>query len=104
MRKVKETGAKSVVGEHDLAIALNLALGPAPRQQFGHRTACAVHGLAQRHDHGSNFMVNVSEQQMWFWGVTPSYAFVAEPAWHQALASVSEGSQTTLGAYHRAWQ
>ena len=55
------------------------ALGTAVRQQFGHRTAGAAHGLAQRHDHGSNFMVNGFEQQMWFWGVTPSYAFVAEP-------------------------
>lgn len=25
-------------------------------------------------------------------------------AWQQALAGLSEGSQTTLGAYHRAWQ
>lgn len=31
-------------------------------------------------------------------------AFRADPAWHEALASVSEGSQTTLGAYHRPWQ
>lgn len=30
--------------------------------------------------------------------------FVADAAWHEALASVSEGSQTTLGAYHRPWQ
>lgn len=26
------------------------------------------------------------------------------PAWDAALASMSEGAQTTLGAYHRAWQ
>jgi O2-independent ubiquinone biosynthesis protein UbiU len=26
------------------------------------------------------------------------------PDWRDALAAVSEGSQTTLGAYHRAWQ
>ncbi|AQZ95160.1 peptidase U32 family protein [Halopseudomonas phragmitis] len=30
--------------------------------------------------------------------------FAVEAGWNQALASVSEGSQTTLGAYHRAWQ
>ena len=30
--------------------------------------------------------------------------FVVDPAWSQALAGMSEGSQTTLGAYHRAWQ
>lgn len=30
--------------------------------------------------------------------------FTVEPAWNQVLGNVSEGSQTTLGAYHRAWQ
>ncbi len=30
--------------------------------------------------------------------------FDVDPSWTKALASVSEGSQTTLGAYHRAWQ
>ncbi|MEH6387343.1 MAG: peptidase U32 family protein [Pseudomonas profundi] len=30
--------------------------------------------------------------------------YSVEPAWMQALDKVSEGSQTTLGAYHRAWQ
>ena len=31
-------------------------------------------------------------------------AFVAKPQWMQDLASVSEGTQTTLGAYNRPWQ
>ncbi len=30
--------------------------------------------------------------------------FTPDEAWLQGLASVSEGSQTTLGAYYRAWQ
>lgn len=30
--------------------------------------------------------------------------FQVEASWRQILAGVSEGSQTTLGAYHRAWQ
>lgn len=30
--------------------------------------------------------------------------FQVEPTWRQTLAGLSEGSQTTLGAYHRAWQ
>ena len=30
--------------------------------------------------------------------------FSVAPDWRAALAAVSEGSQTTLGAYHRAWQ
>ncbi|RLQ21059.1 U32 family peptidase [Seongchinamella sediminis] len=31
-------------------------------------------------------------------------SFRPEPRWMQALAGVSEGTQTTLGAYHRPWQ
>ncbi len=31
-------------------------------------------------------------------------SFVALPSWRAELAKVSEGSQTTLGAYHRPWQ
>ena len=30
--------------------------------------------------------------------------YTAQPAWHACLQKVSEGSQTTLGAYHRPWQ
>ena len=55
------------------------ALGMAVRQQFGQLVAGAARGLALRHDHGSNFMADVFQKQMRFWGVAPSYAFVAEP-------------------------
>jgi putative transposase len=55
------------------------ALGMAVRQQSGHLGAGAARGLALRHDHGSNFMSDVFQEQMKFWGVAPSYAFVAEP-------------------------
>lgn len=55
------------------------ALGMAVRQQFGHLGAGAARGLALRHDHGSNFMADVFQKQMKFWGVAPSYAFIAEP-------------------------
>jgi len=30
--------------------------------------------------------------------------FSVQPQWRSALATLSEGSQTTLGAYHRSWQ
>lgn len=30
--------------------------------------------------------------------------YQVKPAWDQALANVSEGTQTTLGAYYRKWQ
>jgi putative transposase len=55
------------------------ALGMAVRQQFGHLGAGAARGLALRHDHGSNFMAEVFQKQIKFWGLAPSYAFVAEP-------------------------
>ena len=51
----------------------------AVRQQFGHLGAGATRGLSLRHDHGSNFMADVFQKQMRFWGVAPSYAFVGEP-------------------------
>ncbi len=55
------------------------ALGMAVRQQFGHLCAGAARGLALRHDHGSNFMAEHFQQQVRFWGISPSYAFVGEP-------------------------
>jgi putative transposase len=55
------------------------ALGMAVRQQFGGLGAGAARGLALRHDHGSNFMAEVFQKQIRFWGISPSYAFVAEP-------------------------
>jgi putative transposase len=39
----------------------------------------AARGLALRHDHGSNFMADAFQKQAKFWGMAPSYAFVAEP-------------------------
>jgi putative transposase len=55
------------------------ALGMAVHQQFGHLGAGAARGLALRHDHGSNFMADVFQKQIRFWGMAPSYAFVGEP-------------------------
>lgn len=55
------------------------ALAMAVRQQFGHLSADAARGLALRHDHGSNFMAEHFQKQARFWGISPSYAFVAEP-------------------------
>ena len=53
--------------------------GMAVRQQFGHLSASIARGLSLRHDHGSNFMADVFQKQIRFWGLAPSYAFVAEP-------------------------
>jgi putative transposase len=67
------------VAKHGTRYEAVQALGMAVRQQFGHLGASAARGLALRHDHGSNFMADVFQKQMRFWGVAPSYAFVAEP-------------------------
>ena len=67
------------VAKHGTCYEAVQALGMAVRQQFGSLSAGAARGLALRHDHGSNFMADVFQKQMRFWGVAPSYAFVAEP-------------------------
>jgi transposase InsO family protein len=67
------------VAKHGTRSEAIQALGMAVRQQFGHLGAGAARGLALRHDHGSNFMADVFQKQIKFWGMAPSYAFVAEP-------------------------
>ncbi len=67
------------VAKHGSRYEAIQALGMAVRRQFGHLGAGAARGLALRHDHGSNFMSDVFQQQIKFWGMAPSYAFVAEP-------------------------
>ncbi len=67
------------VAKHGTRYEAVQALGMAVRQQFGHLGAGAARGLALRHDHGSNFMADMFQKQVRFWGMAPSYAFVAEP-------------------------
>src|SRR3712207_6712050 len=67
------------VAKHGSRYEAIQALGMAVWQQFGHLSAGAARGLALRHDHGSNFMADHFQQQIKFWGMAPSYAFVAEP-------------------------
>jgi transposase InsO family protein len=56
------------------------AVGMAVRRRFGHLGAGAARGIALRHDHGGNSMADVFQEQIRFWGMAPSYAFVGEPA------------------------
>lgn len=67
------------VAKHGTRFEAIQAVGMAVRQQFGHLGADAARGLALRHDHGSNFMSDTFQKQVRFWGMAPSYAFVAEP-------------------------
>ena len=55
------------------------AIGMAVRRVFGSLDAGPARGVAVRHDHGSAFMAEHFQNQIRFWGMAPSYAFVAEP-------------------------
>ena len=67
------------VAKHGTRFEAIQAVGMAVRQQFGQLGAGAARGLALRHDHGSAFMADAFQKQARFWGVAPSYAFIAEP-------------------------
>jgi putative transposase len=55
------------------------AVSMAVRNVFGHVNPSAARGVALRHDHGSAFLADHFHNQIRFWGMTPSYAFVSEP-------------------------
>src|SRR2546423_3977422 len=55
------------------------AVSMAVRKVFGHISPSAARGVALRHDHGSAFLAEHFHNQIRFWGMTPSYAFVREP-------------------------
>jgi putative transposase len=67
------------VAKHGTRFEAVQAVGMAVRQQFGHLGAGVARGLALRHDHGSAFMAEHFQNQIRFWGMAPSYAFVGEP-------------------------
>ena len=55
------------------------AAGMAVKRVRGALAAGAARGVLLRHDHGSAFMADHFQHQIRFWGLAPSYAFVAEP-------------------------
>ena len=57
------------------AAALALAVG----QVFGSVRADAARGVVVRHDHGSPFMSGHFQNQLRFFGMAPSFAFVRQP-------------------------
>jgi putative transposase len=54
------------------------AVGMAIKTVFGAVAAGIARGVALRHDHGSAFMADHFQNQIKFWGMAPSFAFVAE--------------------------
>jgi putative transposase len=55
------------------------AVGMAIKTEFNAVAAGIARGLALRHDHGSAFMADHFQNQIKFWGMAPSFAFVGEP-------------------------
>jgi putative transposase len=55
------------------------AAGMAVKRVSGALAAGAARGVTLRHDHGGAFMADHFQHQIRFWGLAPSYAFVAAP-------------------------
>lgn len=55
------------------------AVSMAIEGQFGALGADVARGLALRMDHGSRYLSDHFRNQLRYWGVTPSWAFVEEP-------------------------
>ena len=47
--------------------------------QFGHVGQDAARGLAVRMDHGSQYLSDHFQNQLTFWGIAPSFAFLEQP-------------------------
>jgi len=54
-------------------------ISQGPQSEFGSVAAGIGKGLKLRMDHGSQYTSDDFRDQIKFWGITPSYAFVAEP-------------------------
>jgi hypothetical protein len=52
------------------------------RPAFGAFTQDSAHGVLLRHDHGSQYRSHVLQEEVRFWGITSSPAFVRDPEGH----------------------
>ena len=66
---------------------------------YGSTEAGAARGLALRMDHGSQYLSDHFTNQIKFWGIQPSYAFVAEPQTN----GVAERFNRTLKGTDHPW-
>ena len=99
------------------------AMGMAVRRQFGHPGRDAARGVRLRHDHGSCFLAEDFQRQIRAWGISPSYAFVGEPATngvverffrtlkdqivhgrvYETIEDVREAVRTFIARYNAEW-
>jgi putative transposase len=67
------------VAKHGDRYAALEPLAQGVTRYYGGVEADAARGLAVRLDHGTQYLSDHFVNQLRFWGVTPSFAFVAEP-------------------------
>jgi len=67
------------VAKHGNAYAALEPLAQGVTQLYGGVGADLARGLAVRLDHGTQYLSDHFVNQLRFWGITPSFAFVAEP-------------------------
>jgi putative transposase len=67
------------VAKHGNAYAALEPLAQGVTQLYGGMGADVARGLAVRLDHGTQYLADHFVKQLRFWGITPSFAFVAEP-------------------------
>jgi transposase InsO family protein len=67
------------VAKHGNRYAATEALSLAVNSVFGSVQAGAARGVSLRHDHGGPFMSEYFQNQLTFFGMVPSFAFVREP-------------------------
>ena len=88
-----------------MALSTVAALGTDPVAMFETAIACEVFGLDRTDDGVPPFTFMMCGETA---GVpvptTSGGALTPTHQWQDALDKLSEGHQTTLGAYHRSWQ
>ena len=62
---------------------------------YGSTAAGAARGLALRMDHGSQYLSDHFTNQIKFWGIQPTYAFVAEPPDQRRRRAVQSHAEGT---------
>ena len=68
---------------------------------YGSTAAGAARGLALRMDHGSQYLSDHFTNQIKFWGIQPSYAFVAEPQTSGVAERFNRKEQIIHGRIYR---
>src|SRR6266540_6519935 len=90
------------VAKHGNRYAAAEALALAVSQVFGSVRPDAARGVLLRHDHGSPFMSEHFQNQLTFFGMAPSFAFVRGRI-YQDIEEVRTAVRTYFDRYNQHW-